>query len=389
MAKLQVASFHVLRGAAGRCKAVRYAVVYTYFVASFCFWHTVVLAEHIDQQAEGCVDGTCSNGKTAADSEHDHADSCSADGACIDPIDQVEEVIDLDALPEQALIAVPKKAKKAGKDGDVVLAAQIISPFKAETADALKNELVAAEAALAMRVEVDGPHAVYESPSMTIALRKVSQEVMQNEWVELKGVDGASVTIPPGAKQMHGGPVTIMLTSYHNRKIKKKHALKATHFGKSRKLRRKLAANEELQGKEVQEDRVDFFLDKEKNETDRTQPDRRSVSWSGTVDVRKRNAKGYGKDVRNGMDHGLAMSVPVADYDFAGQHGKQDDVPYAAEKQQLQLEMEALVKLPPVEQDRAFRKLAKRWHPDLNPKDRERATELFSFLSETREEILS
>merc|ERR1719183_224494 len=178
---------------------------------------------------------------------------------------------------------------------------RIFSPWRVESTEALKAEVVAAEAALALRATVDGPLAVYDSPSVSIALRKVSPETLANEWVEVKAPDGAELSIPPGAKQRHGGPVTVTITSYHTGgRIKKLPG--RVKFGRGRRLRRRLGGDEAISGTTVGEDRVDFFLEKEEGKSG---PARHSVSWAGTVDVRVRDpTKGRGK-VKGGYEQGL------------------------------------------------------------------------------------
>lgn len=262
-------------------------------------------------------------------------------------------------------------------------AAHIVSPWRVDTPQALKAEVVAAEAALSLRAEVDGAPAVYESPSVSIALRRVSPETLANEWVELKSPDGADVKIPPGAKQRHGGPVTITITSYHvGGRLKLPGRVK---FGQGRQLRRKLGGEESISGTTVKEDRVDFFLMKEPQKDG---PARHSVQWAGTVDVKVRDpTKGRGK-IKGGYEHGLGVSVPAHDREWLPGREGHEIQRFPVEKKELQLEVEGLVGRPLAEQRRGYRLLARRWHPDKNREDEDRATEVFAYLQELRETLL-
>lgn len=277
-------------------------------------------------------------------------------------------------------------ASAAQVDSDLPAeSARIYSPFRVETVEALKAEVIAVEAALALRAEVDGSPAVYDSPSVSIALRKVSPEKLANEWVELKAPDGAELSIPPGAKQRHGGPVTITITSYHTGgRIKQLPG--RIKLGKNRRLRRKLGGDEEISGTTVGEDRVDFFLEKEEGKG--SEPARHSVSWAGTVDVRVRDpTKGRGK-VKGGFEQGLGVSVPAhhTDYQLAGVSN--EDSRWPEERQALLLEVEGLAGLPEPDRQRGYRKLARKWHPDKNPDIQEKSSVLFQLLQELRARLL-
>lgn len=263
--------------------------------------------------------------------------------------------------------------------------AKIYSPWRVETTEALRAEVVAVEAALALRATVDGAPAVYDSPSVSIALRKVSPETLANEWVELKAPDGAELTIPPGAKQRHGGPVTVTITSYHTGgRIKQLPG--RVKFGKGRRLRRLLGGDESISGTEVKEDRVDFFLEKEEATNG---PARHSVSWAGTVDVKVRDpTKGRGK-VKGNSELGLGVSVPAHHEDYQVAGGPAADTRWPEERQALLLEVESLVGLPENERQRGYRKLARKWHPDKNPDDAEKSSVLFHLLQELRTTLLS
>lgn len=258
-------------------------------------------------------------------------------------------------------------------ESDIVEAAHIISPWRVDTPLALKNEIIAAEAALAMRAKVDGPPAVYDSPSVSIALRKVSPEVLANEWVELKAPDGGEVKIPPGAKQRHGGPVTVTITSYHTAgRIKELPG--RVKYGAGRKSNFISESGESVTPPE--EDRVDFFLMKEAKDDE---PARHSVAWTGTVDVKQWDRSKATDNVKNGYEHGLGVSVPAHDREDLPGVG---DGNFPEEKQAVQMEVEGLIGVAKSERHRGYRKLARRWHPDKNPDDKERATEVFAYLQE-------
>merc|ERR1711957_408741 len=113
-------------------------------------------------------------------------------------------------------------------------------------------------------------------------------------------------------------------------------------------------------------DRVDFF-------TTRT-----SVSWRGNVNVK------YA---------GLHASVPAHDR-APGQkpggstYGAEEEVRFPDEKKEVYAEMERIVGLPRTDRSRALRQLARRWHPDKNPEDMDRATDVFNYLQELKEEFL-
>jgi hypothetical protein len=262
--------------------------------------------------------------------------------------------------------------------------ARIFSPWRVETMEALKAEVIAVEQALALRASVDGPPAVYDSPSVSIALRKVSPEVLANEWVDLKAPDGAELSIPPGAKQRHGGPVTITITSYHTGgRIKQLPG--RIKFGRGRRLRRRLGGDEAISGTSVGEDRVDFFLEKQEATSG---PARHSVSWTGTVDVRVRDpTKGRGK-VKGGYEQGLGVSVPAHHEDYQVAGGPTEDTRWPEDRQALLLEVEGLAGLPEADRQRGYRRLARKWHPDKNPEEKEKSSVLFHLLQELRARLL-
>lgn len=285
-----------------------------------------------------------------------------------------------------ALVVIDESDSTASAAGSDLPAesARIYSPYRVETVEALKAEVIAVEAALALRATVDGPPAVYDSPSVSIALRKVSPEVLANEWVDLKAPDGAELSIPPGAKQRHGGPVTITITSYHTGgRIKKLPG--RVKFGKGRQLRRKLGGDEAISGTKVGEDRVDFFLEKEEATSG---PARHSVSWAGTVDVKVRDpTKGRGK-VKGGYEQGLGIQVPAHHTDYQATGGSVEDSRWPEDRQALLLEVEGLAGLPDPERQRGYRRLARKWHPDKNPDEKEKSSVLFHLLQDLRARLL-
>lgn len=260
-------------------------------------------------------------------------------------------------LDEQALVLVSGPLGGLPGDGKAVAAAvTIVSSVRSTTTEALKNEIIAAEAALTLRAEVDGAPAVYDSPSVSISLRKVSPGALALSGANLETVDGAGVTIPadPRVKGRHGGPVTITVTSFHAGDGVKE--LPSVKYGANRELRR-VGGQDSLSGTKLKEDRVDFFMAKT------------SVSWRGTVDVKV---------------PGLAAQVPAHDRPWTpyGTDGN-----FVDEKLEVRSEVEALAALPEgdsAQKMRGLRRLARRWHPDKNPEDVERATEVFTYLQELK-----
>lgn len=254
----------------------------------------------------------------------------------------------------RALVALPDQA-----EGQAVAAAvHIMNPVPSNTPEELKAEIIAAEAALSLRAEVDGAPAVYDSPSVSISLRKVSPKALVESGTKLEAPNGAGITLPadPRIKGKHGGPVTISVTSYHTGdKVKEVPTVK---YGANRQVRRMTGPD----GGTVQkEDRVDFFMTKT------------SVSWRGTVNVKV---------------PGLAAQVPAHDRPW-NPYGESGDVLFPEDKEQVRSEVEALAALDDyVEQRRGLRRLAQKWHPDKRPDDLERATEVFAFLQDLRQTLL-
>merc|ERR1711865_1339036 len=111
--------------------------------------------------------------------------------------------------------------------------------------------------------------------------------------------------------------------------------IKSAEFGRGRSLRRKLGGEEALHGKQVKEDRVDFFLSKEEQPGT---PARHSMSWSGTVDVRVTDTS-KAKRRKGDWQLGLGVTVPAQDPDWVlGIGRKGEELLYPEEKQGLQLE---------------------------------------------------
>jgi len=297
----------------------------------------------------------------------------------------------------------------------------IMGTYQVATPAELKAEILAAEQALSVRAVVDGPAVVYDSPSVSIAVRKVSNEALAKNVTKIDAPDGAGITVPQGVQGKSGKPVTITVTSYHaSEKIMK--AMPSdlrVRFEKERRERQASgiepsaetggsgddasaaageagsepakAANVESSKRHTEHnstdqgvgenpkgasaraeppkpdvDRVDFFTTKT------------SVSWVGNVNVK------YA---------GLSATVPAHDRTpgkgpAGATFGGEEEVLFAAEKEQIYKEVESLASLPEVEMSRGFRQLARKWHPDKNPDDAERATEVFNYLQELKSDVL-
>lgn len=242
--------------------------------------------------------------------------------------------------------------KSAGSSVPAVI--RILNHVRSTTPEELKHEIIAAELALALRAEVDGAVVIYDSPAVSIALRKVSEKALI-EGTKIEAPDGSSVQIPadPRVKGRYGGPVTVSLTSYHAGDAVKE--LPTVKYGAQRRLRR-------VGGRDSatvqQEDRVDFFMS------------RTSVSWRGTVNVKV---------------PGLAAQVPAHDRPWRP-FGENET--FAAEKAEVRQELERLVGQPSAERLRGYRKLARKWHPDKCPEEKDRATAVFEYLQELRQALL-
>eukprot|EP00930_Biecheleria_cincta_P039299 TRINITY_DN27026_c0_g1_i1.p1 TRINITY_DN27026_c0_g1~~TRINITY_DN27026_c0_g1_i1.p1 ORF type:complete len:378 (+),score=87.35 TRINITY_DN27026_c0_g1_i1:32-1135(+) len=293
-----------------------------------------------------------------------------------------------DAGVPQAMPADSVKASDSTDDADVVpmftgpLAGavlitehRIVSLRRSETAEELKAEVVAAEAALSLRAQVGGPPVVYDSPGVSIAVQKVEAENLTNNGLNLTAPNDAGVMIPadPRIVGRHGGPVTVSVSSFHaGEKIKELPEIKSSDF------RHKSAdpSDADLDGpREESEkkadagaakpevDRVDFFMKKT------------GISWRGTVNVKV---------------PGLGASVPAHDREGPppGASMEEAEQSYPEEKQMVKREMMLLASLPQAEQQRKYRELAKQWHPDKNPGDTERAADIFAYLQRLKEDVL-
>lgn len=251
-------------------------------------------------------------------------------------------------------------SREPGQDGQLEAAFRIVSPFRVRTSEELGAEIVAAETALALKAEVGGAPVVYDSPSVSISLRKVEAQALIDLGTELEAVDGAKVTIPadPRVKGRHGGPVIVSITSYHTGdRIKD---LPTVKYGKDRRFR-SVSGPDAISATRLEpDDRVDFFMSKT------------SVSWRGTVNVKV---------------PGLGASVPAHDRPWMP-FGKEEELEYASDKAEIRKEVEAVAGAAKDERLRAYRKLARRWHPDKNPDDADRATDIFTYLQALREGLL-
>ena len=246
-----------------------------------------------------------------------------------------------------------------------VVALRLFSPVRSTTQEALKAEVIAAEAALGIRAEVDGLPVTYDSPAVSISLRKVSEEALI-QGTEVEAPDGASVKIPadPRIKGRHGGPVTVTVTSYHagdavKEMPKVKYAserqvnLEQTDVNDTNASATNTSATNMTNA--TKSDRVDFFMT------------RTSVTWRGTVDVKV---------------PGLSAQVPAHDRPWTP-FG--EDERFAEDKAEVKAELERLASLSASESLRGYRKLARQWHPDKHPADEhDRATEVFEYLQELR-----
>ena len=245
------------------------------------------------------------------------------------------------------------------------IALKLYSPIRSTTTEALRAEIVAAEAALALQAEVDGLPVVYDSPAVSISLRKVKPETLIQLGAHVEAPDGAGVSIPPDprVKGRHGGPVTITVTSYHaGDSINKE--MPRVKYGAEQQFKpdpesaetsgnsnNSAGAGANRSSEPNKTDRVDFFMT------------RTSVNWRGTVDVKV---------------PGLSANVPAHDRPWTP-FG--EDERYAEDKAEVRKELERLVSVDSSERLRGYRKLARQWHPDKHPaEDREKATEVFEYL---------
>ena len=272
----------------------------------------------------------------------------------------------LDAEPPP----VETPPRETNKESGDIVALRLFSPVRSTTQEAIKAEVIAAEAALEMRAEVDGLPVVYDSPAVSISLRKVSPDALMQNGAEVEASDGASVKIPadPRIKGRHGGPVTVTVTSYHAGDAVKE--MPKVKYGAQRQMRAEPDLTTAEQNSSLEEqvnssnqthngtknDRVDFFMTKT------------SVSWRGTVDVKM---------------PGLSAQVPAHDRPWTP-YG--ESVLYPEEKAGVREELERLAALQDNDERlRGCRKLARQWHPDNHPpEDREKATEIFEYMQELR-----
>eukprot|EP00927_Polykrikos_kofoidii_P072297 TRINITY_DN68430_c0_g1_i1.p1 TRINITY_DN68430_c0_g1~~TRINITY_DN68430_c0_g1_i1.p1 ORF type:complete len:412 (+),score=79.28 TRINITY_DN68430_c0_g1_i1:108-1343(+) len=275
----------------------------------------------------------------------------------------------------------------ANPGGELTEPGRIVSSIIVRTAQELKAEVIAAEAALALRAEVDGAVVTYDSPSVSIALRKVSADNLTKNGTKMEAPDKAGVEIPadPRVKGRHGGPVTITLSSYHtgdrikepptlsSREFKSSQAAPsssprdsgggATDIPRSENGGANRTTQDEEGSKKNETDRVDFFMTKT------------SVSWRGTVNVKV---------------PGLGASVPAHDRSPTDVNfGEEGEVLFPIEKADLRKQLEDAAGLPEEDRLRIYRRLARKWHPDKNPEDRERATEVFAYLSTLKELLVT
>ncbi len=263
--------------------------------------------------------------------------------------------------------------RESPESQESLVALRLFSPIRSTSPEALKAEVIAAEAALALRAEVDGLPVVYDSPGVSISLRKVSPDVLVTQGAILEAPDGGGVTIPadPRVRGRHGGPVTVSVTSYHAGDALKTKEMQKINFG-STASRKEVGPTSNTSntstgngmngttytsqiGNASGVDRVDFFMTKT------------SVSWRGTVNVKV---------------PGLSAQVPAKDRPWTPLG---EDALYAEEKAEVKAELERLASLKNAnEKLRGYRKLARQWHPDKHPEEREKATEVFEYLQELR-----
>lgn len=248
------------------------------------------------------------------------------------------------------------------KTGSVPVALKLVSPVRVTSIEALKAEIVAAELALSLRAEVDGAAVTYDSPSISISLRKVSSRALVENGTKLEAPDGSGVEIPadPRVKGKYGGPVTVTLTSFHAGDVMKGKETPTIKFGANRRIRR-VGGPDSISGTEQKEDRVDFMMTKT------------SVSWRGTVNVKV---------------PGLNAQVPAHERPWTP-YGT-GEVKFPAEKEQVLREMQSLASLPDAGQQlRGYRRLARQWHPDKrSAEEQEMATDVFAYLQELRVSLL-
>lgn len=353
------------------------------------------------------VAGYLSAGTVAEEAEEAlgaHAEEAWVAGTVSEALAQADDV---QAAGTETAVAPPEAA---------ALPAVLMGTYQVDTPQALKSEIMAAEKALSLRAVVDGPAVVYDSPSVSISVRKVSNEMLARNATKIEALDGAGVTVPRGVQGKSGKPVTITITSYHasEKLMKSLSEDLRVKFGKERAPAAAAVAPEgssvaeggnatDVGGNaaeggsaegaqragtddvnaseaseasvvetanetapEEREERVDFFTTKT------------SVSWRGTVNVK------YA---------GLSATVPAHDRSpgkgpAGATFGVPEEVRFAEEKEEIYKEVETLASLDAAARQRGFRKLARRWHPDKNPEDSEKATDVFNYLQGLKEDLL-
>eukprot|EP00931_Biecheleriopsis_adriatica_P103919 TRINITY_DN78702_c0_g1_i1.p1 TRINITY_DN78702_c0_g1~~TRINITY_DN78702_c0_g1_i1.p1 ORF type:complete len:352 (+),score=65.75 TRINITY_DN78702_c0_g1_i1:67-1056(+) len=285
----------------------------------------------------------------------------------------------VDAVPSGASAGAGSADASAGDSSLVAL--KLVSAVRSTTPEAIKAELIAAEEALSLRAQVDGLPVVYDSPAVSISLRKVSPENLLAQGTEVAAPDGASIKIPadPRIKGRHGGPVTVTVTSYHAGDALKDQQPPKIRYSAERRIHQEDSNSSNATGNTTnssesseanstnstpeKDDRVDFFMTKT------------SVSWRGSVDVKV---------------PGLSAQVPAHDRPWTP-YGEANDK-YLEEKAEVRQELERLASLPVRthgdERLRGYRRLARKWHPDKHAEeDREKATEVFEYMQELREAL--
>eukprot|EP00438_Fugacium_kawagutii_P011280 Skav202830 [mRNA] locus=scaffold746:8413:9848:+ [translate_table: standard] len=241
-----------------------------------------------------------------------------------------------------------------------VVALRLFSAVRSPSPEQLRQEVMAAELALALSAEVDGLPVVYDSPSVSLALRKVSPGRLTKDGTTLEAPDGSGITIPGDPRVKGRDPlssVTISLTSYHagdhiNKEMPKIKFKENVHTEMNTTSDN--VTNTSNTSTTRSTDRVDFFMTKT------------SVTWHGTVNVKV---------------PGLSANVPAKDRPWT----PLEDDRYAEDKALVKAELERLMSLPTAEKLRGYRKLARQWHPDKHPaEEREKVTEIFEYLQELR-----
>eukprot|EP00929_Paragymnodinium_shiwhaense_P107258 TRINITY_DN73340_c0_g1_i1.p1 TRINITY_DN73340_c0_g1~~TRINITY_DN73340_c0_g1_i1.p1 ORF type:complete len:377 (-),score=91.54 TRINITY_DN73340_c0_g1_i1:203-1333(-) len=329
----------------------------------------VVLASCLFFGMSGLVGASPEGDTDAIDATTVVDDDAAAGDAAAVKVESDESEESSEDSAEETDAAVGAEALAANPGGELAEPGRIVSSRISRNAEELKAEVISAEAALALRAEVDGPVVVYDSPSVSIALRRVSPEKLLEEGAELEAPDKAGIKIPgkdPRIKGRHGGPVTITVSSYHaGDRVKYPPNISSREFQKpAPQPRQQGEESNESHGTAPNEtDRVDFFMTKT------------SVSWKGTVNVKV---------------PGLSATVPAHDRSPSEvKFGDEGDIAFFEDKEEIRKELEDLSSQPLDERMRAYRKLARKWHPDKNPEDAQRATDVFAYLSTLKELLVA